>query len=185
MLQLSSIIRRVGFMLLLTLQLSAFSQSNYTFTPSTGTYSSITGTIVNLDGNYPTVNIGFTFNFNGVNYTQVIPSQWGWLSFRTGITVSEGDALKDGNLSGSLGRPLIGVLYAHNKTEPVINLGIWYQALLPTVFSPLNGTIGHGNGTQTTTSVFRLNYMRLRIKLNLFTILLTHISIGMTGFPLL
>ncbi len=116
MLQSYSFIRRIVFILLIAINFNAFSQSNYNFTPSAGTYSSISGTDVSLDGNYPTVNIGFTFNFNGANYTQVTPSKWGWLSFRTGVTVAEGDALKDGNLNGSLGRPLIGVLYAQNKT---------------------------------------------------------------------
>ena len=115
MLQLSSIIRRIGFILTLTLQLSAFSQSNYTFAPSVGTYSSISGTeVTSILSNFTPINIGFTFKFDGIDYTQVVPSRCGWLSFNTGITTSMGNNDNKGDLTNAVCRPLIGGLFADN-----------------------------------------------------------------------
>jgi hypothetical protein len=115
MLQTKSIVRCIGIIILFSIEFSSYSQSNYTFTPSIGTYSPISGTDVDIDA-YSSINIGFTFSFNGVNYTQVVPSKWGWLSFNTNLTPAVAAGLDDGNLTSSAARPLIGALYCQNGT---------------------------------------------------------------------
>jgi len=114
MLQMCSFIRQMGLILLITLQLSAFSQSNYTFTTSTTPYAPITGTAINVSPISTPINIGFNFNFNGVDYSQVIASKFGWLSFNTSINATMAESWREGNLTNTPLRPLIGALYYDN-----------------------------------------------------------------------
>jgi uncharacterized repeat protein (TIGR01451 family) len=56
--------------------ITAVAEPNYTFTSTSGTYTEITGgtvhgTETNDDQNFNNVAIGFTFGYNGVNYTAV------------------------------------------------------------------------------------------------------------------
>ncbi|MES1225669.1 MAG: hypothetical protein ABUT20_59875, partial [Bacteroidota bacterium] len=66
-------------------------QLNYTFTGLSGTYTALSGATVLHGSNQddalsaPT-NIGFTFTFGGVNYTQFLASTNGWLTFDPAIT---------------------------------------------------------------------------------------------------
>jgi len=118
MLQMSSIIRRIGFILLITLQLSAFSQSNYTFTPSTAPYVPISGTEVTLElyDNQISdpINLGFSFKFDGIDYTQILASVSGYITFNTSLTESDVSSWRNGNLTNCPMRPLIGALYYDN-----------------------------------------------------------------------
>lgn len=63
--------------------------SNYGFSATSGTYATLTGTTTNAIGLNNTsndvlsntINIGFTFNFAGTNYTQLKASSNGWITF--------------------------------------------------------------------------------------------------------
>lgn len=114
----SPIIRRIGFILLITLQLSAFSQSNYTFTPSTAPYVPISGTEVTLElyDNQISdpINLGFSFKFDGIDYTQILASVSGYITFNTSLTESDVSSWRNGDLTNCPMRPLIGALYYDN-----------------------------------------------------------------------
>lgn len=118
MLQMCSFIRRIGFILLTALQLSAFSQSNYTFTPSTAPYVPISGTEVTLElyDNQISdpINLGFSFKFDGIDYTQILASVSGYITFNTSLTESDVSSWRNGNLTNCPMRPLIGALYYDN-----------------------------------------------------------------------
>ena len=67
--------------------------SNYTFVATTGNYTNTSGqtSITGLgqsvdDGISSAINIGFTFNYDGTNYTQFKASSNGWMTFNTAIT---------------------------------------------------------------------------------------------------
>ena len=89
MLQLSSIIRRVGFMLLLALQLSAFSQSYTVITSSGNAYIPIaTPNVIDIcrdeaisDPIIDNIPLGFKFVFAGKEYWTIRVSSNGFLSF--------------------------------------------------------------------------------------------------------
>ena len=62
--------------------------ANYTFSESAGTYTSVTGTTVHASGwddavSANTIPIGFTFNFNGTNYTTCSVNSNGYITFGT------------------------------------------------------------------------------------------------------
>ncbi|TDH27929.1 T9SS type A sorting domain-containing protein [Segetibacter sp. 3557_3] len=91
----------------------------YGFTASTSVYTELTGatavststSAMDFLGNNKTsvpIPIGFTFNFNGSNYTQVVASSDGFLSFNTSAT-----STPINNLSGTLStrRPLLAPLW--------------------------------------------------------------------------
>ncbi|GAB4284550.1 MAG: hypothetical protein Kow0068_09680 [Marinilabiliales bacterium] len=74
--------------------LFAQTADQYTFSASSGSYSNIVGgTAVNsieVDGAISAaINIGFTFNYCGTNYTQVKVSSDGWLTFDVSASSSE------------------------------------------------------------------------------------------------
>ncbi|MCA6364913.1 MAG: hypothetical protein IM638_17915, partial [Bacteroidetes bacterium] len=78
--------RKYFFLILLFLGLTGLKAqvAPYCFTQSTATYSAITGgsvlgTIANDDDAFTALNIGFTFNFKGVNYTQFCVNTNGYL----------------------------------------------------------------------------------------------------------
>jgi hypothetical protein len=87
--------------------------STYVFTPLSGTYTSISGgtevTIIEDDEEVSTaIPIGFTFSYSGSNYTQILVSSNGWLSFNTGLT----DPMLTNSLSNSdLIRPALYPLW--------------------------------------------------------------------------
>lgn len=70
--------------------------SGYSFQAVSGTYAALTGT-TNVGGMTATgddeisnvVNLGFTFKFAGVDYTQIKVSSNGWLTFNTAVATSE------------------------------------------------------------------------------------------------
>jgi len=120
MLQLSSIIRRVGFMLLLTLQLSAFSQSYTVITSSGNAYIPLaTPNVIDIcrdeaisDPIIDNIFMGFAFKFAGLRYETIRVSSNGFLSF-----VWDGS-----NLEGLL--PAVYIPIADTslafRTEPII-----------------------------------------------------------------
>ena len=65
-------------------QASAQALSSYTFAQSSGIYNSISGTSAGVTGDDATasgINIGFTFDYCGVNYTTVSICTNGWIFF--------------------------------------------------------------------------------------------------------
>ncbi|MCS7075022.1 MAG: hypothetical protein NZ108_11190, partial [Bacteroidia bacterium] len=83
-----SLFRRViSILTLLTLHFSIYAQvsTNYTFSQSSGTYTSLTGGTVHFTGNFDDgtapVTLPFTFTYNGVPYTQVHVTANGYIVF--------------------------------------------------------------------------------------------------------
>jgi hypothetical protein len=65
--------------------------TGYTFSQSTGTYTPVTGTVIQAagwDDNVSSVALPFTFNFNGIAYTSVSINTNGYITF--GTTTSSG-----------------------------------------------------------------------------------------------
>ena len=67
--------------------------SSYGFVQSSGTYTPISGgtvlgTSTNDDNNFTSNPIGFTFNYNGTNYTQFSANANGFIAMGTAITSS-------------------------------------------------------------------------------------------------
>ncbi|MFN2393853.1 MAG: hypothetical protein ABR566_18065, partial [Pyrinomonadaceae bacterium] len=101
----------------------AQSMSDYTFTPSSGTFLSLNGATVqrtvndNLDeGYYPLAPIGFNFKYNDVVYTTVSASTNGWMSF--GNLAATG--ILENTLTSGLSRPIAAPLWddlAVNRTN--------------------------------------------------------------------
>ncbi len=94
-----------------------FSQFSYTFSAVAGAYTAnATPTTIHgasIDEAYSTIPIGFTFNYQCTNYTNVVVSSNGWLSFNTGIT----SANSSNNLATSTDRPMIAPLWDDLKTD--------------------------------------------------------------------
>ncbi|MGE0077190.1 MAG: LamG-like jellyroll fold domain-containing protein [Bacteroidales bacterium] len=101
---------------LLMLQRTLFAQSNYSFSVSSETYATISGTNVDLSSQSLSspIDIGFTFNFDGVDYTQIVADRRGWLSFNLASTSSMSSTWSNGNLADAPMRPLIAPLYYDN-----------------------------------------------------------------------
>ncbi|MCC3157837.1 fibronectin type III domain-containing protein [Hymenobacter sp. 15J16-1T3B] len=86
----------------------------YTLTPSQGTFTPVTGAttvaaIQTDDEASAAIPLGFTFQFDGVNYTQVVASSNGWVSFNSSTT----DDYRFNELNvGPVGiRPLVAPLW--------------------------------------------------------------------------
>lgn len=98
------------FLVAMLLSLSLFSQAigDYVFTPTTGTYTAITGGTVTSasgdDGTQTSLPIGFTFNFCGTNYTTFNVTTNGCLYFSSSITYTN-------DLASTTYRPLIAGLW--------------------------------------------------------------------------
>jgi len=106
---------------------TCFAQApNYAFQAATGTYTSITGgTAVTMTYNGATnhddgittpanaIPIGFTFNYNGTNYTFIKPCANGWASFSTTALTNNTDTWTNNLASGPAAnqRPLIAPLW--------------------------------------------------------------------------
>jgi Secretion system C-terminal sorting domain len=102
---------------------AAHAQLNYAFSGVAGTYTALTGA-TSLHGSNQddalsaATNIGFTFDFGGINYTQFKASTNGWITFNTAITSS--NSFND--LTNTIDRPIIAPLWddlATNNTGSV------------------------------------------------------------------
>jgi|GEM_PF-4670237 len=74
--------------MLFCISLISKGQSNYSFTATSATYTAIAGLSINVEPISTPIDIGFTFNFDGIDYTQVVASKYGWLSFNNAATAS-------------------------------------------------------------------------------------------------
>jgi Secretion system C-terminal sorting domain/GEVED domain len=97
-----------------------FSQaSGYSFSESAGTYTPVVGTVSTATGDDTIQNsipIGFTFKFEGVDYTHFCVSPNGWIKLGNATTIgSTGAANYTNNLSNTAtNRPLLAVLWDDN-----------------------------------------------------------------------
>ena len=94
--------------------------SGYSFAQSSGTYTAITGGTVaasstvatTLDfASFSNLPIGFTFNYNGVNYTEFGVSPDGWIALGNATMSGSGTPLSSGamnNVISAAGRDLFG-----------------------------------------------------------------------------
>jgi hypothetical protein len=98
------------FLVAMLVSLSVFSQAigDYVFTPTTGTYTAITGGTVTTasgdDGTQTGLPIGFSFNFCGTSYTTFNVTTNGCLYFSTTISYTN-------DLASTTYRPLIAGLW--------------------------------------------------------------------------
>lgn len=95
--------------------ISAQAITSYTFTPSSGTFTPLAGATALViasgdadDGRYVTVPIGFTFRFNGTDYTQVGTCTNGWMSFVPATNFARINSL-DGTSGAN--RPFVAPLF--------------------------------------------------------------------------
>jgi hypothetical protein len=101
----------------------AFSQSSGTYTPITGgtNIASTTASALDDNVNSSALPIGFTFNYNGVNYTDFGYNANGWISLGTTLPTSSPTALSIGttnNVIAALNNDLIGrVMVTGNRTS--------------------------------------------------------------------
>lgn len=96
--------------------ISAQGVAGYTFTPSSGTFTPLAGATVitpvsgdSDDGRFSPVPIGFTFKFDGTNFTQVSACTNGWMSFPTATNFARVNTL-DGTLGGP-NRPFVAPFF--------------------------------------------------------------------------
>ncbi|MBX2974010.1 MAG: proprotein convertase P-domain-containing protein, partial [Flavobacteriales bacterium] len=90
---LSQLLKSIAIGLLAMAWLPLHAQLSYVFTAQSGTYSEVSGgtdlnTIEADDVHSAAINLGFTFNFDGTNLTQVKVNSNGWLSLATGDSPS-------------------------------------------------------------------------------------------------
>ena len=81
------------------------SSSPYAALPATATSPTVSGTLD--EGFYNALPIGFTFRFDGVNYTTVSASTNGWMTFGQNIT----NPTPANNLTSGTPRPLVAPLW--------------------------------------------------------------------------
>ncbi len=96
--------------------ISAQGVAGYTFTPSSGTFTALAGATVitpvsgdSDDGRFSPVPIGFTFKFDGTNFTQVSACTNGWMSFPTATNFARVNTL-DGTIGGP-NRPYVAPFF--------------------------------------------------------------------------
>jgi hypothetical protein len=87
---------------------------NYAFQAVSGSYTSLVGGTVAVitsgdfdDGFSNALPIGFTFNYNGTNYTTISASANGWTALGTNITITTSTT----NLTSGVNRPKLAPLY--------------------------------------------------------------------------
>ncbi|HCT29714.1 MAG TPA: hypothetical protein DIW31_03030 [Bacteroidales bacterium] len=109
MLQVYATLRRLGFILLLIIPQTLFSQS-YQLTALSGTFTPLSGSTVipSLDGKSTAINIGFDFNFKGVTHTQLWANSFGFITFNQNCDQYPGNSLKS---SPYWNRPIIAPLW--------------------------------------------------------------------------
>ena len=91
----------------------------YAFSATSGTYTQITGTSIaylyngaaNSDDGFATIPIGFTFNYNGTNYTNLVVQANGWAGFGTGAIPNNTDTWTNNLLGLTAGRPIVAPLW--------------------------------------------------------------------------
>jgi len=105
----------VGMAMLLMASLSVNAAiTDYSFTPSAGAYTFLSGatnptnTSGADDGYYNSIPIGFTFNYDGIDYTTLSASTNGWLTL--GNTIPSYGSLSSNNLTSGP-RPVIAPLW--------------------------------------------------------------------------
>ena len=109
----------VCFSLLFTI--SNAQPPNYAFQAAGGTYTSLTGGTVatltsGLDDGYSNgIPIGFTFNYNGTNYTTISGSVNGWAAFVTITTTTSTTNLTSGTNRAKLAPLFEDLLFANNS----------------------------------------------------------------------
>lgn len=96
--------------------ISAQAVSSYIFTSSSGTFTPLVGATALViqsgdadDGRYVAVPIGFTFKFDGTNYTQVGTCTNGWMSFLPATNFARNNDL-DGTIGGAT-RPFVAPFF--------------------------------------------------------------------------
>ena len=109
------VIKPVFFILtILLFAFHSFSQNNYQLTAVNATFTAISGgTAVPEIQTYSTlsnpIDIGYTFTYNGVNYSQVVVSSQGYLSFNTSAGASYSV-----DLINTANRPLVAPLWGNS-----------------------------------------------------------------------
>lgn len=106
---------------LITTVITLKAQINYAFSTATGTFSSITGTSPTLlattgnsntdEGYANALAIGFTFTYNGVNYTTFNVSTNGIISFGSGFTASSTFFSNSLSTGQTAARPIVAPLW--------------------------------------------------------------------------
>ncbi len=86
--------------------------SAYQFSAVSGTYTAVSGgtdvDAIEADDIATSIPIGFTFNYDGVDYTDVVVSSNGWMSFNTSTSSTTGNDL---DFSSTAIRPLLAPLW--------------------------------------------------------------------------
>jgi len=111
----------------------AFQAVSGTFTPLTGgtavvlTYNAAANNDDGITTPANAVPIGFTFNYNGTNYTSIKPCANGWASFSTTALANNADTWTNNLVTGPAAnqRPLIAPLWDDN--DMVANGAVSYQ----------------------------------------------------------
>jgi len=110
----------INTFIILTFILTAQAQniSNYSFSPTSGTYTALSGSTAPAlsggttnDGWYNSISIGFEFWFMGVRYDNVGASTNGWLTFGLGATFISSAIPANSFSSSSVPRPFVAPLW--------------------------------------------------------------------------
>jgi hypothetical protein len=160
----------VALLLLSTSNLRA-QVANYAFTQASGTFTPITGgTLLGSgtgmdDNTYPAVPLGFTFNYNGTNYTTINVNTNGWASFTSSVPNNYGVLTIAGNHLAACARDLQGQAGGALRvqtigTECIIqwtNFRLWNGALTQNLnfqirLNSVGNTIRFVYGTMTMTT---------------------------------
>jgi hypothetical protein len=137
-----------SFLLLLLTNLAVAQAPSYAFTAVSGTYTAISGgTAVpylfngtaNNDDGYASIPIGFTFNYNGTNYTNVTVCANGFVTFGTIPTNTDTWVNGLGAVTPTSGftnvpRPILAPLWDDMDNSPAGNTTYLVSGLLPTVY---------------------------------------------------
>src|SRR5262245_33933916 len=116
--------RKIYFLLLTVFSFLAFATrmnaqavSGYVFSPSSGTYTALTGTTAGPSGDDGTLNVplGFNFVFGGVTYTNAVISTNGAIKLATDGATTFGTSWTN-NLSNTYGAAIVGVMWDDNNS---------------------------------------------------------------------
>jgi PKD repeat protein len=100
----------IGLFVFVNISISPLAQTNYQFTAMSGAFAPLVGktteSSIQVDeGRSNSINLGFNFTFNGINYSQVIASSNGYLSFNPNPNYGN-----KSDLSNSSNRPFIAAI---------------------------------------------------------------------------